>query len=75
MYARCLPKAHFSGKTTIQTRPQIHTPSQEADPVEDFRKTTLEAMLKTDKFFSSTSFITSRLSVYLSIARVMTDSS
>lgn len=46
MCTRCPPKVHFSGKTTIQTGPQIHAPSQEADPVEDFRKITLEAMLK-----------------------------
>lgn len=65
MCARCPPKVHFSGKTTIQTRPQIHIPSQEADPVEDVRKITLEAMLKTEKLFSSTSFIISRLTWFI----------
>jgi len=47
MCARCPPEVHFGGKTKIQMGPQIHTPSQEADPVEEFRKITLEAMLKT----------------------------
>lgn len=62
MCARCPPKVHFSANTAIQTKPWIQALSQEADPVEYFRKGTLEAILKTVKLFSSVSSIISSLS-------------
>lgn len=61
-------KVCFSGRTTIQTWPQGHAPSEEADPVEDFRRLTLEEALKTDRFFYPTSSIISRLTCQFSLA-------